>query len=306
MSQEQYGRAFKLIAATAGGSGLDFSDLRVVFEVKKSDAQTPNTASLKIYNVANDTASRVKREFTRVILQAGYESNFGVIFDGNIKEARVGRENGTDTYLQIEAGDGDQAYNLAIVNTTLAAGATQRNQVDAAAQPMQALGVSQGAIDLPQGEALPRGKVMYGMSKDYLRGTAQSSGASWSMQDGKLQMLPLTSTLPGTAVVLTSKTGLIGTPEQSDKGINATCLLNPTLKIGSKVKIDEESIALAKLKDTGKDAPVNKPVDISADGIYRLLSVTHKGDTRGTDWYSELVCLDVDATAPAKNQVAKT
>ncbi len=118
--------------------------------------------------------------------------------------------------------------------------------------------------------------------------------------------MPKTGVLPNQAVVLNSKTGLVGQPEQTNDGIKARCLLNPMLKIGGKVQINEKDVAQAKLADTSKDAQANKPADIAADGFYRLLVVEHSGDTRGNDWYSDLVCLDIDATQPPDKQVKKT
>lgn len=302
-NQLQYIRKCKLLVAGASGDGLDLSGLRIQFKIKKSDAQTPNTAEIRVYNLAESTARQIRKEFKRVVLQAGYESNYGVIFDGNIKQVRMGRENGTDTYIDIAAGDGDDAYNYAVVNKTLAAGAKQSDQINAAAGSMSDKGVSTGYVGDTGSQSLPRGKVMYGMARDYLRQSAQASGTSWSVQDGKLQVVPLTSVLPNQAVLLTSKTGLVGTPEQTNDGIKARCLLNPMLKIGVRVKINEEDVSEAKLPDSDKKDSANKPADISKDGIYRLLVVEHSGDTRGNDWYSDLICLDVDASAPAGKQV---
>ena len=285
---EQYIRQCKLIVS-GGGSGIDLSQLRIVFSVKKEDAETPNKANIRIYNLARDTAKRIKEEFDHVTLEAGYKVNSGVIFDGNIIQVRYGREGGTETFVDIEAGDGDEAYNFATISKTLAAGSTQAQQIDAASEPMTGKGVQRGfTCEMPQ-EALPRGKVMYGMARDYLRRSAQTTGSTWSVQDGKLQFVKLTDTLPGKAVLLNSKTGMIGAPEKDDGGLRVTCLLNPTLRIGGKVKLDEAGIG-----GNGED-----------DGVYRLLTVEHKGDTFGNEWYSNLECLDVNESAPDGEKVAK-
>ena len=306
MSQLQYLRKINLIVAGASGDGLDLSPMRIVFKTKKSDAQTPNTAEIRVYNLAPETAKKIRQEFKTITLQAGYEANYGVIFTGNIKQVRFGRESGTDTYIDIAAGDGDDAYNFAVVNTTLAAGAKQSDQIAAAGTAMSGKGVGLGYVAETGPAALPRGKVMYGMARDYLRQSAEASSTSWSVQDGKLQIVSLTGTLPNQAVLLNSKTGLVGTPEQTNDGIKARCLLNPLLKIGGKVQIDEKDVAEAKLPDTEKDSTANKPADISSDGVYRVLTIEHSGDTRGNDWYSDIVCLDVDATAPPGKQVKKS
>jgi len=302
---KQYIRRCNLVVSDASGSGLDLSNLRIVFSVKKSDAQTPNSAEIRVYNLSKETASKIKKEFTNVVLQAGYESNYGTIFAGNIKQVRIGKEGGTDTYTDIAAGDGDEAYNFAVVNQTLSAGADQQAQIEAVSRSLDEKDVRQGSITGVESNRLPRGKVMYGMARDYLRQSAAATETSWSIQDGKVQFVKLTGVLPSQAVVLNSKSGLIGTPEQTNDGITVRCLLNPQLKIAGKVQIDQEDIAQAKLPDTSSSAEVNKPVEIEDDGFYRLLVVEHKGDTRGNDWYSDLVCLGVDATLPANKQVKK-
>lgn len=305
MDQLQYIRRCNLVLATDKGEGLDLSSLRIKFAIKKADAQSPNTAEIRVYNVSEETANRIRKEFSSITLQAGYESNYGVIFAGNLKQVRFGRENGTDTYLDIAAADGDNAYNFAVVNTTLAAGAKQSDQINAAAGSMSGKGVQKGHIDDTGSAKLPRGKVMYGMARDYLRQSAAASNTSWSIQDGKIQFVSLTGVLPNQAVVLNSKTGLVGTPEQTNDGIKARCLLNPMLKVGGKVQIDEKDITEAKLPDTKKDAQANKPATVRHDGFYRLLTVEYSGDTRGNDWYCDLVCLDIDATQPPGKQVKK-
>lgn len=295
---KQYLRKVNLYVNNAKGDGLDLASLRVSFKIKKTDSQTPNTAEIRIYNLSSDTATQIKKEFSQVTLQAGYEDNYGVIFAGNIKQIRIGRE-GVDAYLDIYAGDGDDAYNFGTVNTTLAAGATQTDQINASVKGMNS---QAGNID-GGGNRLPRGKVMYGMSRDYLRQSSASLDASWSIQDGRVQVLKNTSILPNQAVMLNSKSGLVGVPEQTNDGIKTKCLLNPILKIGAKVQIDQKLIAEAKIEDAKKDSPANKAPSIEADGFYKILTIEHSGDTRGNDWYSEFECIGVDATLPAKESV---
>lgn len=82
-----------------------------------------------------------------------------------------------------------------------------------------AKGIEPGYIPLLPGQKLPRGKVMYGMARAYMRDTARRTGTAWSFQKGKMQMVPASGYLPGEAVVLSAGTGLIGTPKANDKGI---------------------------------------------------------------------------------------
>ena len=305
---EQWLRKCNLVIGD-NGNGVDVSNLRITFTVKKTSVQTPNEAEIKVYNLASDTAAQIQREFSRVILQAGYKDNFAVIFDGTVKQVKSGRENGTDTYLHIMASDGDASYNFAVVNTTLAAGSSPSDHINAAAEPMAEHGTTVGHVGDVGGQKLARGKVMYGNSRDYLRQTAQSSDSDWSIQDGKLQVVPIRGLLPTQAVLLNSKSGLVGTPEQTNDGIKVRALLNPMLKIGGRIIVNNKDIELATISEnkttkTGeKKQPADKPATIADDGAYKVIKVEYTGDTRGNDWYCDMIAIDIDETAPTGEEV---
>lgn len=299
----QYLRTVNLIVANRSGAGLDLSQLRIKFSVKRSDTMTPNVADIRVYNLDEQTALTIRKEFTRVILQAGYESNFGVIFQGNIKQVIIGRESATDTFIDIIAGDGDRAYNFAIVNATIAKGGTQTDQINASVAAMSSKGVTAGHLgDIPPNQ-LPRGKAMFGNARSYLRDSAQTTGKVWSIQDEKVTFVGKKTYLPGTAVVLTSKTGMIGTPQQTNEGVNVKCLLNPNIKIATRIKIDNASIQRFKINLQVPNSAANIPAPLTADGVYYVLVVEHSGDTRGVEWYSSLICLNIDVTTNPINSV---
>lgn len=302
--QNQFLRSCKLVVSTNQGSGLDLSAFRIKFAVKRSDTMTPNSADIRVYNLDLETAADIKKEFTTVFLDAGYISNTGLIFKGNIKQVILGRESATDTFIDIIAGDGDQAYNFSIVNTTLAAGSNAASQLMAASKPMATYGVMPGMMAgvLPENK-LPRGKVMYGNARDHIRAIADSAGFGWSMQDQQLNFVQQSTYLPGEIVTITSKTGMIGTPEQTNEGVNIKCLLNPKIKIASRVKIDNASVQLFKINLGVPGSPANTAPAQNADGIYYVLSAEHQGDNRGTDWYTNLVTLNVEVTSNPLNAV---
>lgn len=300
---QQYGRTISLLVFGTDLNGLDLSKLRIKFSVKRSDTMTPNTADIRVYNLEEKTALQIQKEFKKVILQAGYEGNYGVIFQGNIKQVILGRESGQDTFIDIVAGDGDRAYNFAIVNQTLAAGATQMDQVKASSGAMASRGVTDGYLGEMPNNQLPRGKVMYGNARNYLRDVAESTDKSWSIQDEKITFVPKKSYLPGERVVITAKTGMIGTPQQTNEGVNVKMLLNPMIKIGGRVQIDNRSIERYKINLTVPNSPANIPAPLTADGVYYVLVCEHQGDTRGIEWYTTLICLNIDVTSNPINSV---
>ena len=307
MSQTQYLRKINLIVADKNGSGLNLSQLRIVFDVKLSDSQTPNTAKVRVYNLSQTVASQIQQEFTSITLQAGYESNFGTIFAGSIKQVIYGSENNVDTFIDISAGDGDIAYNYSFISRPLAAGANQADIVTASLAPMQQNGVGLGYVDDTDSKTLPRCKVMYGMSRDYLRKSALNTNTNWSIQAGNYQSVKQTGVLPTQAVVLNSKTGLVYTPNQTNDGIIAQCLLNPNIKIASSIQINQNDIQLELIQDqtASGSTQASTPSPIAADGFYRVLVAEHAGDTRGNDWYTTITALSMDKTSPTNSQVAQ-
>jgi hypothetical protein len=290
-----YLRKVRLLVGDDSGEGLDLSELRITFDVKQWDLQSPNNARIRIYNIADRTADRVK-EFTRVVLEAGYRDGpFGTIFDGSIIQAFKGRENATDTYLTIVAADGDQAYNFAILNKSLAAGSTPKDRLDVINGAMSKHGTTPGfAPELP-GAQLPRGKVMFGMARDHLRDLGVATDTKPSIQNGEVTLIPLTGVIPGPAIVITAATGMIGIPEQTQDGIRVRHLLRPDFKMGRAVQIDNASINRAQMAVSLQGQVQNALLPrVADDGIYRVIVAEHTGDTRGNDFYSDLTCIALD------------
>jgi hypothetical protein len=279
------------------GNALDLSDLHLQFEVRNATTQTLKTATIRVYNLSSDTANTIQNEFTRVILSAGYEGNIALIFQGQIASVKHGKLNATDTFLEIAAQDGDKAYNFAVTNRTLAKGWTADDAYNAFLQDVQAFGITAGhKPDFGTSEstdALP----CYGMTRDYLRTLADSQGCRWSIEDNKLNFVPIDGSLPDAVVVLKSDSGLIGTPTQTFQGIEIRGLLNPLIRAGGRVKIDNASLATMKqnFPMLGQQSQVVAGTD--RDGLYSTRCVTHTGDTRGNDWYTNMICVAVDPSA---------
>lgn len=285
-------------------SVLDLSDMHCTFKTEQADTETPNNASVRIYNLTDKTLQAVK-EFTRVVIQAGYAANYGVIFDGTIKQFGIGRENATDTYLDIFAADGDLAYNFAVVNTTLAPGASQSEQLQAGLDAMALGGVYLGYKPGDVGvTTLPRGKTSFALGRDVIRTYAQTNKMSWSIQDGKINLIPLDGYQPGRIPDVNATSGLVGQPQQTANGIQFRHLLNPAFKVGQAIRINNKDInQLIAQESNPFPIPYNQRTGTlnlaktTSDGLYRLLVAEHEGDTRGQSWYTNVIALAIDASS---------
>lgn len=298
---QQYLRKFSCVVAKSSGEGLEFNQFKIEFAVRRGDFQTPNSCDVRIYNLSDKTANLIgQKEFTQLSISAGYEGNFAIIFQGTIKQFRLGRINQLDSYVDITAADGDEAYNFAPILTSIPAGSNQDTLADILLTAMQGFGVTKGYLPTLPENALIRGRVMYGLCRDEYRNFAWTNNCKWSLQDSKVNLIPYTSYIAGATVpVISVSTGLIGVPEQTQQGINIRTLLNPTYKIGQLVQLTGGVNTFRRsldLPSQTSNIATALQVQTSADGLYYVMIANHKGDTRGNDWYTEMVCLSVDST----------
>lgn len=306
---DQWIRKAELLVVS-GDTALDLSEFRIVFNIRNADVESPNNATIRVYNLSNETVRKIsKGEFNQVVLNAGYVGgNFGAVFKGSIKQFRIGRESATDTYLDILAADGDIGYNQGIVNATIAKGRPIEEGLKAAVAAMPDLGLADGFITDKQHvtNLNPRGQVLFGMARARLRNYASTLDSTWSIQNGEVVVLKKSGYLPGEAVKINIGTGLIGMPEQTDEGIRLRCLLNSRIRIGGLVQLNNDEINQL-MQQNPDAAPIpynqwsgfqhNTALSVDRDGIYRAYVVEHEGDTRGHHWYTNLICLAVDMSA---------
>lgn len=296
---KQFGRALSLKVGTDAGDGLDLSQLRVTFEVRNATINTPKYALIRVYNLAPEKMAQIINEFTQIVLAAGYEDpGPSTIFEGQIIMTRRGR-NDTDTFIEISAQDGDKAHNYGVVNTTLAAGWTWDDIYNELLKALGKYGITAGNKPTFSSEKGLRGKQLSGDVSGYLSMIASNQHCDWFIEDGKLVFLVKDATLTGEVPLLNSGNGLLGVPYQTVDGVIATCLLRPQIRAGMMIKVDN-----AQLRD-GNDSQVsirqdafasNEYIyipDTSADGSYKAVCVTHIGDTRGDDWVTEIVCVNL-------------
>lgn len=300
----QWLRNWRITMGSSSGESLDLSKLRMRFKVSYETMQHPTYIDVTITNVSEQTANKIDKENIPVTLECGYENRLQLIFKGEAAYKRYGRETPTETYLQIIAKSGRKAYNHAHVSKTLAAGHTFKDQVKVATDAMKEHGVELGHIADLDPRKFPRAITLHGMAREVLRRVALANDASWTIHNGKVQMIKNKEGIPGgNVIVINSDTGMIGRPVQTFKGIEVRTLLNPQIGPGSKIKIDEKSIERVSFTPTRAgfqaaqgggltNVPLTMAQPLSSNGEYTVTSVEHTGDTRGQEWYTDIVCYD--------------
>lgn len=301
------------------------TQLQVVWQVRKSTTQSPNLLNAKIYNLAPSTIAKVVT-LKRVQLSAGYiHGRYGNIFNGTVVQYRRGKENSTDTYLEIIAGDGDDSITKDIIQGKWAAGTVMRTVIQDQLKQMKGTDAQPIAVgDVVMGsygdQKLLRQMTSCRMGQAAIRDHCNGGNADWFIDDGKHQIVDRTKYRPGDAAILSPSTGLVGIPEVTPQGIQARCLLNPDLKLGGLVKIETSILSGAaftpgmdtKLDSSGNPIPNLDPATAgvtanpalfgqqlissftSPTGTYKILLLDHNGETRGNPWYSSIVCVALD------------
>ncbi|EKN6054181.1 hypothetical protein AB1E84_001607 [Yersinia enterocolitica] len=313
-------RHFELMLLDNEGKGINFTDFKVTFNIEWYNTSFPRAATFKIYNLSQNTINRITgTEFSKLRLIAGYdgstspdgqqdEANFGEIFSGDIRYTITGRDNPTDTFILIQAIDGHNAFINATINQTVAAGYTVADINNLLMRNLEPFGITQGIMPEMPPTVFPRGKTMYGMTRDYLDNVAKQCKATWQFVNGKVDMVP-NNKYVHEAIVLNSNTGLIGMPQQTiGSGVNVRGLINPNIRLNGLIQLNQESVYRATLSsrdiqmsggrlddqnDNGNvtvNGLTNPPASIATDGVYIVRGISYTGDTRGNPWYMDMMC----------------
>lgn len=263
---------------TVGDSeSLSTADLRVVFRVKKTLEKDPNTASVKISNLAEGSRAKLNKKGMHLVLQAGYEGNVGTIFSGDTRTVDHTRES-ADWQTHIQCGDGESAYQFARIEESFAANTSTGDIIKKVAT---ALGIGFGNLNDVLSKPLAvstfkHGFTAFGPASQVLDKLILAAGYRWSIQQGALQITKAGEPVQTNAFLLSADSGLLGSPDHTapdKKGkpaiLKVKALLNPNFIPGYIVRIESRAVK----------------------GEFLMQSVEHSGDSHGAEWVSNLECV---------------
>jgi hypothetical protein len=105
---------------TIGEIVFDYDELDVEFEVKCTDDNKSDLATIKLYNLSDTTLQKLKLN-QDVSIDAGYRDIHGVIFNGIVESISTSRDE-NDFITTIEATPNNRAYANTIINRQFKAG----------------------------------------------------------------------------------------------------------------------------------------------------------------------------------------
>jgi len=290
-----YGRRYRVIVSSLDGEkALDVSQLRCTFNCVKSMQLEPQFSEIVIYNLSPQTENSIITEGFRVTIEAGYEgSQYGLIFDGDVVQAIRNKEDGTTYTLTLVAADSDRWMSYSTLNFSMVRGQNSRAIVENCASKATIPSELGSISDSLSTSQLTRGKVVFGLTRDYIRQIAQSENATAYIEGGKINLVKADDIPGGEILDLSPDSGLIGVPTQADYGVTIRCLLNPRIKVNTLIHVDN-SLVRAQQFEQGQQVYA-----LDTDGIYKVIQVTTIGDTRGNDWYTEAETVTQAGKLPA-------
>lgn len=316
----KYLRQCRLVVSDNDGNSEDLSVLRVSFKITHGIQTTPRVLAARVYNPAPATIVACKHMYQQVTLAVGYGDRTQEIFVGKIWQTRDGRESPTDSFLDIFATTGEEAFTFGTVSTTLNEGWTHQDVHETIAKSMSADNVKAGTLPKVRGTGA-RPKVLYGMSRDHARSLSVSTNSVGGIDGNELHYISVQDIgRPkdnDTVLVISPQTGLIGTPVQTQDGINFKCLIDPKIRVNSTVRLEDVKVLDAQADPNvastnngnligGYDGTQASVLGLSPTGTYSVIWVEHEGDTRGNPWYSSVNCYAVDVSAvPSSDTVNK-
>ena len=254
---------------------IEEQELRVSFSVSKSISGSPNTFSIKIWNLSAGHRNQLGQELQMVELEAGYVppeggGNLSLIAKGRIRDYQHDRE-GPDIITTVSCGDGDLAYRRATINKTIPKGTPITEVAEQIQKEMEKQGIQKGEWKFPEEtRTLKRPYSMCGSCTQEMDTLGRGNKFYWSIQNETTEIIPSDGFLSG-SILISPSTGMIGAPTITDNGVKVKALLNPAARPNRQMTVESEQLQMN-----------------AQDSVYRISQVDFDGDNQEGDFVMNL------------------
>lgn len=268
-----FNRAARVTVGMPGESGTSFTqDFRIQFSVNQAISPTTNTTECSVFNLAAQSRDQLVKPGQILELSAGYGTDLEVLAVADVTQV-INSFSPPDIQTKFKCDDGAIPLRDRKINITFSEGTQLKTVVDKLADQL-ALSVRATGIEI-KGQYV-KSVSFSGRVKDALDRVAAKGDFIWSIQNRELQLSPAKQANEGRGVLLTAETGLLSSPSQLDDqqdvalrglgpGYSVSSLLNPKIRPGDRIRVESRT----------------------ANGIFKVDTVTHSGDTEGADWITQ-------------------
>jgi hypothetical protein len=235
--------------------------LTIDFDIRRDTLAEANTSTFRLYNLSENTRNQVYKDpysvwvYRRVMLQAGYTEPLPAIFIGNMKQCISYKNEGSvNVITEIQGFDFAFAMANAHSSWTVNNPTTKKDVIARLIGDLKGYQVAQGYIGDFEGEYV-RGYSVCGPTWEELQ---KETGRNVFIDNGKVHCLKDEDCFEGDVTVISSETGLLGSPKRTDKTITADMIFEPRLQIGQVVEL-------------------NSNFNRKLNGQYKVIGIRHSG-----------------------------
>mgnify|MGYP001163292162 FL=1 len=257
----KFQRLFQLTFETRDGDKVVLTNpFTMQFNIVRHNLSSASNANIKIYNLGLANRERIffnaittPEKFLHVELRAGYEGMMPIIFSGDILDAQSYRGEGSPNFItEINAYDGGFDLAHADTNRGEAAGTLRVSAIRNLCKDLTQCKI--GAIGNFPG-SYARQRVFAGATKQLLE---DETGGNFFIDNQRVYCLKDNEYVEGEVLVISSETGLLGSPTRCEMIVTAEMLFEPRLKIGQVVDL------------VSRDYP-------SLNQLYKVIGIQHSG-----------------------------
>lgn len=261
---------------------LSVEGLRIKFEVVRTSLGYPNRGKIQIYNLSEAKIQQITQRLSRVRLFAGYDGALPQVYEADLVNYYKSRL-GVDSVFELVTGSGKRSWTSSQFSKTYEAGVSINTIVKEVVDSF--VDVIPGVIVLPSDlQTKLQPLSLSGSSSSVMDILARDYNFDWNIDQNVLDVIGrgLTSD-DRTTFNINPQTGLIGAPTLTELGADFRILLNPEVLVGRQVFMDSTTVQL------GQAAIELRKVRTNADGFYKVKETRLIGDTRGQDWYTDII-----------------
>lgn len=258
---------------------IDINENKISFEITKSRNSRENIGRIEIWNLSSDTRKQITASDSKVRLFAGYANYKGLIEigQGDITNVRHNRSR-TDIVTQIYVEEGHSSLRKTLISFSFDGDVRLSDILNKLTQESSMYFKCSG---INTSVSAGNGYSAIGGLDLILNDLALLFKFRWSMQGGGILIQGSQPITDAEVMLLTPETGLILNPS-SVKKISVKlaksdapppvdtyalqALLQPHLGVGDLIALKSQDL----------------------NGSFRISKISHTGDTRGNDWYSNI------------------
>jgi len=280
-----YNKNLDLIHSIVSDETNEWTGVRINFEIDQQVTTMCQQARISLYNLSEETQSLISTA-SRVVLEAGYELNSGIIYSGSLVNALPLRVQPDFIYEMICMDYEDQYPPISV---QIPKGQTPEEIIKQVAGAVKGLGVTTRNLkNLPTTVYNKRININQMEYTQALQKVALLLDVRIWVTNGQIFALPndLKNSPTSDIIEIDYTNGLIGSPvyNLANTGVNCTAMLDHRLVPSSIIKIVSKNpnVQMGQAKYIGfNQADLNR-------GQWIIYTANHKGDNRDGDWQSSL------------------